>query len=90
MLPDNFNNFWYPSKKEAELDKDKSILDFVGSPKPWDLFEKFIHHGYLVWNNYNSTFWKESYGRLSVQKLHRTFEIRRSIIKQIIDRVKGK
>lgn len=82
-LPDCFNNFWYPNKKQAELNDDNSILHFVGSPKPWDFFGSLIHYGHSIWKSYNTTFWENHYSRISQDKLYRFWKIRRSLLKHL-------
>lgn len=83
VLPNNFNNFWYPNHRETEVDNDNSILHFVGSPKPWDLFGEFLHYGYPVWKSYNTSFWKKHYSKISYEKLNRSWKIRRSLLKHL-------
>ena len=81
-LPPNFNNEWCAGK-DMPRNARSSIIHFVGSPKPWDFFGRFVHKGYDLWSSYNTDFWNKEYGRLSKDKLRRTWNIRRSIIKHI-------
>ena len=81
-LPNEFNLPWYPDKAQP-ANADKAIIHFVGSPKPWDLFGKIIHEGNGTWKTYNTKFWKNQYGNITVPKLIRTWEIRRSILKNL-------
>lgn len=80
VLPPNYNNPWYPNENEPKMPAEDSIIHFVGSPKPWDLFARFIHRGVHQWSSYNSKFWKAKYGKISVAKLQRTWEIKNSIL----------
>jgi lipopolysaccharide biosynthesis glycosyltransferase len=77
-LPDNFNNAWCPG--EAMPTKaNESIIHFVGSPKPWDVFGPTLHKGYKTWNEYNTKTWNNKFNRLSWEKLVRTWKIKNSI-----------
>ena len=69
--------------KAQPANADKAIIHFVGSPKPWDLFGKIIHEGNGTWKTYNTKFWKNQYGNITVQKVIRTWKIRRSILKHL-------
>lgn len=82
QLPKEFNMPWGANKPKPEL-ADKSILHFVGSPKPWDLFGKYAHNGYQCWNNYNTPFWKTEYGKMTPDKWSRTWNIRRSLFRSM-------
>lgn len=75
-----YNNPWYPGKPKPE-NADNSIIHFVGSPKPWDLFGKYVHKGYEAWSKYNSSEWESNYGGISLDKLKRTYKIKNSIVK---------
>lgn len=75
-----FNNPWYPGKPKPES-ADKSIVHFVGSPKPWDLFGRYVHDGYPTWKTYNTPEWEKEYGYLTLDKLKRTYKIKNSIVK---------
>ena len=86
-LPKKFNLEWTPSNIQP-LDFDKSIIHFVGSPKPWDLFGKKIHGGYELWKSYHTPFWNNQYSKITVGKLKRTWEIRRSIIRHLKKKLK--
>lgn len=85
-LPKQFNQPWYPGKPQPE-NIDKAITHFVGSPKPWDLFGQIIHTGHSLWKKYNTPFWKSQYGGITMGKLIRTWKIRRSIVKNLRDKV---
>ena len=84
-----FNNPWYPGSEEPEdVDNaDKSIIHFVGSPKPWDLFAGSIHKGNKIWSTFNTKAWKKEYGKITIDKLKRTWKIRRSIVKLLKKRI---
>ena len=86
-LPSNFNSAWF-AKSEKPADANYAIIHFVGSPKPWDLFGKKIHKGYSSWKKYHTHFWEKNYGKISAKKFKRTWKIRRSIIKQLINGIK--
>ncbi|WP_026463741.1 glycosyltransferase family 8 protein [Adhaeribacter aquaticus] len=77
-LPPEFNNPWYPGKETPEK-PGKSIIHFVGSPKPWDVFGKSLHKGYDTWHSYTTKFWEEEYCSLSADKVKRTWNIKRSV-----------
>ena len=81
-LPFNFNNPWYPGSKAPD-DSSKSIIHFVGSPKPWDMLGSIIHKGYPTWSSYTTGAWKNKYGQLSMDKLRRSWKIRKSIARHL-------
>ncbi|SEW43917.1 Lipopolysaccharide biosynthesis protein, LPS:glycosyltransferase [Chitinophaga sp. YR573] len=84
-IDDRFNNLWYPNRAlPIKHSYHNSILHFAGAPKPWDLFGKRTHSGYKLWSDYNTTFWQEKYGMLTVSKLRRTWKIKKSLVKRII------
>jgi len=78
-LPMHFNNAWCPGDG-APADANQSILHFVGSPKPWDLFGKVLHQGFDTWKGYNSDDWNKMYNKVSWNKLVRTWKIKNSIL----------
>ena len=88
--PGNFNNSWTPNTKKPKVDYQTSIVHFVGSPKPWDVFGKQIHYGYALWNSYNPPFWKKKYGRMTLDKLYRSWNIRRSLFKHLKNKCREK
>lgn len=75
-----FNNPWYPGSEKPE-DADNSIIHFVGSPKPWDLFARNIHKGNKTWNAYTTNTWRKQYSKIKMDKIIRTWKIRRSMLK---------
>ncbi len=81
-LPDTFNLPWYSHKEKPE-NAERGILHFVGSPKPWDWGGKYIHKGFDEWSALNSPFWKKQYGKITTEKMWRTWKIRRSLAKGI-------
>ncbi|MBC6608747.1 glycosyltransferase family 8 protein [Hymenobacter sp. BT188] len=81
-LPSSFNNAWYPGQNRPQ-DADHSILHFVGSPKPWDLFGSVLHKGHKTWNTYTPNAWKKAYGNMSREKIRRFWKIRRSIVRHL-------
>lgn len=82
-LPEKFNNAWYPANATADS-PEKSILHFVGSPKPWDVSGRLTHSGYRVWKSYDDRRWRSVYGSLSAEKLMRTWKTRKSIAKKLV------
>ena len=75
-----FNNPWYPDSEKPE-DADNSIIHFVGSPKPWDLFARNIHKGNKTWNAFTTNTWRKQYSKIKMDKIIRTWKIRRSMLK---------
>jgi lipopolysaccharide biosynthesis glycosyltransferase len=82
LLPNKFNTAWYPGSKRPK-DSEDAILHFIGAPKPWDLFGQIVHDGYATWKAYNLKFWKKEFGTLTIDKLYRTWKIRRSLLKHL-------
>lgn len=87
-LSSNYNNPWYPGRGRPE-DADRSIIHFVGSPKPWDIFGKIIHKGYKTWATYNTRAWKEEYCTITTDKIGRTWKIKKSILKHLKNKLFG-
>lgn len=85
-LSPNFNNAWYPVEEIPANHKD-SILHFVGSPKPWDLFGKTLHKGHSIWLSYNNIEWAKTYSSISFRGILRGWNIRRSIIRNALKRI---
>lgn len=82
-LPAKYNVAWYANKKPV-MDKD-AIFHFVGSPKPWDYFGKYLHTGYQKWNQYNTAGWsKNVLSRYTREQLRRFWTIRRSYVKNLL------
>ncbi|WP_022824133.1 glycosyltransferase family 8 protein [Hymenobacter norwichensis] len=81
-LPAYFNNPWY-ARQEEPINSNDSILHFVGSPKPWDIFGNIIHAGHKVWLSYTSQEWKKNYHRMSFNKLYRSWKIKNSLLRNI-------
>lgn len=77
-LPREYNLLWHPTKNQPEYHGGK-ILHFVGAPKPWDLFGRFVHKGYSSWNSYTSKFWKQEYGKVNFDKIRRAWKIKGSL-----------
>jgi len=82
-----YNFPWYPEARPSrEKQVAAKIIHFVGSPKPWDPFGRFIHYGYKEWFDYTggATF-------LSLkEKILRTYSIRRSIARTVLKRIKSR
>lgn len=83
QLHQKFNNAWYPANAQADF-AEKSILHFVGTPKPWDLSGRLTHNGYAVWRGYDDKQWRSIYGRVSAAKLIRTWKTKKSIAKKLV------
>lgn len=83
QLPERFNRRWSPLDAVIE-EPDNSIIHFVGSPKPWDLFGKKVHKAYPLWAAYNPDFWSKKYNQINRNKLYRTWRIKKSIVRAII------
>ena len=88
-LPHYCNTRWFPTDKVINNQK-SVIFHFVGSPKPWDLFGKNIHSAYCLWESYNPSFWAERYNSMSYQKIYRTWKIKKSILRCLLNQLKNK
>ena len=88
-LTPNFNNGWLPGNEKPE-DAENSILHFIGSPKPWDIFGKFLHRGYHTWKAYSNASWEKKYGTISIQKIRRTWNIKKSIARYSLNKLRSK
>ena len=88
-LAPNFNNGWLPGDKKP-ADAVNSILHFVGSPKPWDIFGRFIHGGYGTWKEYSNEAWEKEYSTISIRKIRRTWNIKNSIVRYALHKLRNK
>lgn len=82
-LPDRYNLRWSPMDGTIE-EPGNAIYHFIGSPKPWDLFGKKVHRAYAHWNAFNPGFWARKYNQLNSDKLYRTWQIKKSIIRAML------
>lgn len=83
QLPERYNCRWSPMDGSIK-EPGNAIYHFIGSPKPWDLFGKKIHAGYPYWAAYNPVFWAKKYNQISIDKLYRTWQIKKSIIRAMM------
>ncbi len=82
-LPSNYNNLWYATSKPKN--NNGSIYHFVGSPKPWDLFGKYLHTGYKKWKQYSTENWEQNVlHKHKTAQLKRWWHIRRSYLKLLL------
>jgi len=88
-LPPCYNRRWTPLDQAIKITSN-SIIHFVGSPKPWDLFGKNIHDAYHLWEFYNPKFWERTYNQMNSQKLYRTWKIKKSIVRVFLNKKKRK
>lgn len=89
-LPARFNNAWTPGHNRPNLPPENTIVHFIGAPKPWNFSGKYLHAGYSLWNKYSTITWEEAYRPKSKAYWSQAFKYRRSIARQIINRIKGK
>jgi lipopolysaccharide biosynthesis glycosyltransferase len=85
-LPPVYNVEWLPGAGRPP-DIQNSIIHFVGSPKPWDIFGSLIHQGFDTWKAYQVSFWEKKYGKLSLGKIRRTWSIKKSIVRHLHRRI---
>lgn len=86
-LPEEYNTpFLAHHSSEG---RQSGILHFIGSPKPWDFMGSLIHQGYPLWKKYNPALWERSYLSMNGDRLRRTWQIRRSIMRSALSRMKG-
>ncbi len=83
-LPIIYNDLWYATSKPKDYN---AIFHFVGSPKPWDLFGKKLHSGYINWKQYSSPQWEQNVmTRNKIAQLKRWWHIRGSYIKLLLNK----
>ena len=79
-LNEKYNTAWYA--KSQPLTKTDAIFHFVGSPKPWDFFGKYLHTGYSEWKKYNADSWtKKVLSKNIYAQLNRAWTLKRSYLK---------
>ncbi|HYP84882.1 glycosyltransferase family 8 protein [Variovorax sp.] len=79
-LPSRFNLGWTAGKAQPG-DCTGAIVHFFGSPKPWDPAGRLCHLGYGLWKRYSDPDWERQYLDLSVARLKRLWQIRRSLVR---------
>lgn len=84
-----YNVPWVAGGHVDKARADHAILHFLGAPKPWDLGGSLLHSGYRHWSAHATKFWLQVYGKLTLDKVERTWRIRRSIAKVVMRRFKG-
>ena len=77
QLPKEYNVPFLAHFKKPDFDR--AIFHFIGSPKPWDFMGNLIHVGYGMWKKYSPAFWEKEYQQMSIGRLDRAWNIRRSI-----------
>lgn len=88
FLPSKFNISWYANTKRPV--GRIGILHFVGSPKPWDLFGRYLHKGFSVWKSYLDVDWKKAYYKYNYSDFVRAWHIRKSYARSFILKKKAK
>jgi lipopolysaccharide biosynthesis glycosyltransferase len=86
-LPSQFNVAWYAHANRPI--KESAILHFVGSPKPWDLFGRYLHNGFVVWKNYLDSDWQKAYYKHNHRDFIRLCHLRRSYLKIFTLKIKS-
>jgi lipopolysaccharide biosynthesis glycosyltransferase len=81
-LPAFYNSPWYTNSLKP-IFSDKLIYHFLGSPKPWDIFGKYMHNGFVVWNNYLNIEWRKEYYKYNYSNFKRSWAIRGGYFKTI-------
>jgi lipopolysaccharide biosynthesis glycosyltransferase len=87
-LPAWFNCEWHATQDKPEVSR-RCIMHFIGSPKPWDLWGRFIHRGFSTWKKYSNEGWEYEYGGFSIGNLKRTWRLRRSYVRVIKNRIRS-
>jgi lipopolysaccharide biosynthesis glycosyltransferase len=90
ILPANFNSPWNLKRQLPKLPIENSIVHFVGSPKPWDFLGNLIHPGYKTWRKQETEFWRKRYGKITSQKMYRTWKIRKSLLRHLKEKFVSK
>lgn len=88
-LPKNFNVLLGPNDQPLAMAKE--IYHFVGSPKPWDFFGRFIHRNWYLWRKVigDTRFnWDEFLLSHSAAYYARAWTLRRSYLRTLRERVK--
>lgn len=84
-LPTKYNVGWSPNQYLSPDWVGDSIIHFIGSPKPWDMFGRIVHSGYGVWRSHTSEEWFDSFCRPTRYNLKRAWNIRRSILRHLFN-----
>ncbi len=88
QLDVRFNLPWIAEDSEPEAAY-QAVVHFVGAPKPWDFAGAWLHLGFDHWSRYDTQFWRQAYRGFMLEKLRRTWHIRRSIARVIKRRALG-
>jgi lipopolysaccharide biosynthesis glycosyltransferase len=87
-LPSSYNCEW-PTNYDRPTVASKMIIHFVGSPKPWDFLGFLIHKGFKTWKMYSNKEWEQDYSAVSIFNFKRTWNLRRSYLRVISEKIKG-
>ncbi|RZL58062.1 MAG: glycosyltransferase family 8 protein [Variovorax sp.] len=87
-LESRYNVPWIAGKDALEP-TENAIVHYIGAPKPWDLGGRLLHRGQAHWARHQSSFWNDAYSKLTLDKIRRTWKIRRSIAKVVLWRFKA-
>jgi lipopolysaccharide biosynthesis glycosyltransferase len=85
-LTNRFNNAWFAGSKEPQSIED-TIIHFVGSPKPWDLLARLCMEDTKFGSSFTTKSWKRQYGKITFDKIRRTYKIRKSILNHLKKRL---
>jgi lipopolysaccharide biosynthesis glycosyltransferase len=85
-----YNNRFYPTSSPInEEQARRQITHFVGSPKPWDPFGRFLHSGYTIFKKYFEETAFNGHFRLQLASFHRVLNLRRSYFRCISAKFKS-
>ncbi|AYQ31190.1 glycosyltransferase [Runella sp. SP2] len=85
-LQSHFNSIWFPNAINPFTEEENAIFHLVGSPKPWDITGSLLNSGFKIWKKYDDDFWKSKYNKITINKLKRTWNIRKSIARHFVSK----
>lgn len=88
QLDVRFNLPWIAEDGEPGA-VDRAVVHFVGAPKPWDAGGAWLHRGFAHWARHDTAPWRQAYRSFTLEKLRRTWQIRRSMARVIKRRTFG-
>ncbi|MEJ6981976.1 glycosyltransferase [Pedobacter sp. P351] len=85
-LPESYNCEWF-ANDDKRIIPNNVIFHFIGSPKPWDMFGSRLHKGFKTWTKYSEKRWERKYEAFTLRNLKRTWNLRRSYVRVLKDRI---
>jgi len=88
-MEDRFYHIWTPDRQPSQF-RNKTIFQFAGFPKPWEVMGKQLHPGYALWATYDTTFWDRRYKRITMTTLYNLWKHRGLLIRYFLQKLRSR